>query len=77
MTFGDDADLPEPAREMPDHSLGKPKMRLVTPPIFIRFPARMKKGTASRTNPVVEAYILWGSMVRRDSLPSPQKRRWP
>ena len=35
----------------PTRALAKRKMRLVIPPVFMRFPARMKKGTASRVKP--------------------------
>ena len=34
----------------------------------------MKKGTASSVKLVVDAYILWGSMVKIDWLPKPTKK---
>jgi hypothetical protein len=53
--------------------LANRKIRLVTPPVFMRFPARMKKGMARSVKLVVEAYILWGSMVKSEPLPRPTK----
>ncbi len=53
----------------PITALAKRKIRLVTPPVFIRFAARMKKGIASSVKPVVEAYIRCGSIVSSDIVP--------
>jgi cytochrome c oxidase assembly factor CtaG len=39
----------------------------------MRFPARIKKGMASNVKLVVEAYILWGSIVKSDPWPKPMK----
>ena len=64
---------PSPPGTWPTTALANRNIRLVTPPVFIRFPARIKNGIARRVKPVVEAYILWGSMVRSEPLPKPTK----
>jgi len=56
-------------------ALAKRKILLVIPPVFIRFPARMKKGIAKSVNPVVPKYILCGSMARNAPCPRPAKKR--
>jgi hypothetical protein len=38
---------PSPPVKWPTRARAKPKMRSVTPPVFIAMPARMKQGTAS------------------------------
>jgi hypothetical protein len=64
---------PSPPGTCPTTALANRKMRLVMPPVFMRFPARMKKGIASSVKLVVEAYILWGNIVKREALPKPMK----
>ena len=49
------------------------KMRVVTPPVFIRLPAMMKNGMASSVNPVVEEYIRCATIVRFCISPNPTK----
>jgi hypothetical protein len=44
------------------------------PPVFIRFPTRMKKGIARRVNPVVLEYILAGTIKRTSTSPSTTKK---
>ena len=66
---------PSPPGIWPTTALAKRKIRLVTPPVFIRFAARIKKGIASSVKPVVEAYIRCGNMVSSDPLPRPMKNR--
>ena len=44
------------------------------PPVFIRLPARMKKGIASRVNPVVLEYILAGTINRCSGSPRMTKK---
>ena len=39
---------PRPPRSQPTSALAIAKMRFVMPALFIRLPARMKKGTASK-----------------------------
>jgi hypothetical protein len=65
---------PSPPDTWPTKAFANRNIRLVTPPVFIRLPARIKKGIASRVKLVVEAYILWGSMVRSGALPKPTKK---
>jgi hypothetical protein len=65
---------PRPPGTCPTTALANRKIRLVIPPVFMRFPARMKKGIASSVKLVVEAYILWGNMVKREALPRPMKK---
>jgi hypothetical protein len=59
----------------PTTALANRNIRLVMPPVFIRFPASIKKGIASSVKLVVEAYILCGSMVKSDPWPKPMKNR--
>lgn len=55
-------------------ALANRKIRFVMPPVFMRLPASMKKGMARSVNPVVEAYILCGSMVKSEPCPRPMKK---
>jgi len=71
MTLAITHTCPSPPGTCPIIALAKRKMRLVMPPVFMRLPARMKNGMASRVKLVVEAYIRCGSMVSRELLPSP------
>ena len=73
MTLAMTHTCPIPPGMCPTTALAKRKIRVVTPPVFIRLPARMKKGIASSVKPVVEAYIRCGSIVRRELSPRPVK----
>jgi hypothetical protein len=44
------------------------------PPVFIRFPTRIKNGIARRGNPVVLEYILAGTMHRTSISPRTTKK---
>ena len=48
---------PRPPRICPTRHWAKWTRRLVMPPVFIRLPARMKKGIARRVKLVVPEYI--------------------
>jgi hypothetical protein len=50
------------------------KIRFVIPPVFIRFPTRIKNGIARRGNPVVLEYILAGTMHRTSVSPRTTKK---
>ena len=73
MTLAMTQTCPSPPETWPITARAKRKMRPVTPPVFIRLPARMKNGIASSVNPVVEAYMRCGSMVRSAVPSSPTK----
>jgi len=47
----------------------------VIPPVFMRLPARMKKGMARSVKLVVPAYIRCGTMLRRAVFPRVRKLR--
>ena len=67
---GDHIDLAQSAPDMADQGSGaNRKIRSVMPLVFIRFPARMKKGMARSVNEVVEAYMRWATMVRMSGCP--------
>jgi hypothetical protein len=53
---------PRPPGIGPTRALANLKILLVIPPLFIKLPAKMKKGTASNGKEVALAYILCASM---------------
>ena len=65
---------PSPPGMWPTSARAKRKIRLVIPPVFIRLPARMKKGTASSVKPVVPEYMRCGSMASKLPCPRPTKK---
>jgi hypothetical protein len=73
MTLAMTHTWPSPPGTWPITALANRNIRLVMPPVFIRFPASMKKGIASSVKLVVEAYILCGSIVKSELLPKPMK----
>jgi hypothetical protein len=73
MTLAMTHTCPSPPGIWPTTALANRKIRFVIPPVFMRFPARIKKGIASSVKLVVEAYILWGSIVRSEPWPKPIK----
>jgi hypothetical protein len=64
---------PRPPAMCPTIALANLNIRVVTPPVFIRFPASMKNGIARSVKPVVEAYILCGNMVSSEAFSKPVK----
>ena len=60
---------PSPPRTWPTQAFANRKMRSVMPPVFMRFPARMKNGIASSVNPVVAENMRCGSIARMRKSP--------
>jgi hypothetical protein len=65
---------PRPPRTFPTNRWQKRNIRWVIPPVFMRFPTRMKKGMARRANPVVLEYIRAGTIRRRSDCPRIMKK---
>ncbi len=65
---------PSPPRICPTRHWAKCTRRCVIPPVFMRLPARMKKGIASSVKLVVPEYMRAGSMSRTSVCPSPTKK---
>ena len=65
---------PSPPRICPTRHWAKWTRRCVIPPVFMRLPARMKKGIASSVKLVVPEYMRAGSISRTSVCPSPTKK---
>ena len=65
---------PSPPRMCPTRHWAKWTSRCVIPPVFIRLPARMKKGMARRVKLVVPEYMRAGSISRTSACPSATKK---
>src|SRR3974377_1427256 len=59
----------------PTRHWAKRTSRVVIPPVFIKLPARMKKGMARREKLVVPAYIRCGTIMSRLGVPNARKLR--